>query len=76
MLIGVAIVTAITYFNPSSGGEGVSLEHLTPGLALFVFLAGMIAICAMVLPGISGSTILLIMGLYLPVVTAIKIFFI
>ena len=67
-----AIVTAITYFNPSSGGEGVSLEHLTPGLALFVFLAGMIAICAMVLPGISGSTLLLIMGLYLPVVTAIK----
>ena len=39
VLIGVAIVTAITYFNPSSGGEGVSLEHLTPGLALFVFLA-------------------------------------
>ena len=37
VLIGVAIVTAITYFNPSSGGEGVSLEHLTPGLALFVF---------------------------------------
>lgn len=72
VLIGVAIVTAITYFNPSSGGEGVSLEHLTPGLALFVFLAGMIAICAMVLPGISGSTLLLIMGLYLPVVTAIK----
>ena len=58
VLIGIAIVTAITYFNPSSGGEGVSLEHLTPGLALFVFLAGMIAICAMVLPGISGSTLL------------------
>ena len=72
VLIGISIVTAITYFNPSSGGEGVSLEHLTPGLALFVFLAGMIAICAMVLPGISGSTLLLIMGLYLPVVTAIK----
>lgn len=75
MLIGVAIVTAITYFNPSSGGEGVSLEHLTPGLALFVFLAGM-------LPSVRwcaenfGSTLLLIMGLYLPVVTATKIFFI
>ena len=38
VLIGISIVTAITYFNPSSGGEGVSLEHLTPGLALFVFL--------------------------------------
>ena len=72
MLIGVAIVTAITYFNRAAAERGVSLEHLTPGLALFVFLAGMIAICAMVLPGISASTLLLIMGLYLPVVTAIK----
>ncbi len=32
----------------------------------------MITISAMVLPGISGSTLLLIMGLYLPIITAIK----
>jgi putative membrane protein len=32
----------------------------------------MIAISCMVLPGISGSTILLIMGVYLPVITAVK----
>lgn len=73
ILLGAAVVSAITYFNPvSGGGDGISLEHLTPGLALFVFAAGMIAISAMVLPGISGSTLLLIMGLYLPVVTAVK----
>jgi putative membrane protein len=72
VLLGIAVVSAITYFNPVSGGAGVNLEHLTLGLGLFVFLAGMIAISAMVLPGISGSTLLLIMGLYLPVVTAIK----
>lgn len=72
VLLGVAVVSAITYFNPASGGDGVSLEHLTLGLGIFVFLAGMIAISAMVLPGISGSTLLLIMGLYLPIVTAIK----
>ena len=41
-------------------------------LAVFVFFAGVIAISAMVLPGISGSTLLLIFGLYLPVITAIK----
>ena len=75
ILIGIAVVSALTYFNPVSGGEnGVNLEHLTPGIALFVFVAGMIAISAMVLPGISGSTILLILGLYLPIITAIKDF--
>ena len=73
ILLGVAVVCAITYFNPVSGGNnGVNLAHLTPGLALFVFFAGVIAISAMVLPGISGSTLLLIFGLYLPIITAIK----
>lgn len=71
-ILGIIIVCAITYFNPVGGGEGVNLEHLTLGLGVFVFLAGMIAISAMVLPGISGSTLLLIMGLYLPIVAAIK----
>lgn len=71
--IGVAVVSLITYLNSVTGdGEGVSLEHLTLKLGLLVFLAGVIAISAMVLPGISGSTLLLIMGLYLPVITAIK----
>ena len=75
ILVGAAVVSAITYFNPVSGeGSGVNLDHLTLGLAIFVFFAGMIAISAMVLPGISGSTILLILGLYLPIITAIKEF--
>lgn len=72
VLLGIVVVGAITYFNPTGGGEGVSLEHLTLSLGVFVFVAGMIAISAMVLPGISGSTLLLIMGLYLPIVAAIK----
>lgn len=72
ILLGIVVVCAITYFNPAGGGKGVNLEHLTPGLGIFVFVAGMIVISAMVLPGISGSTLLLIMGLYLPIVAAIK----
>lgn len=71
-VIGIVAVCAITYFNPVSGGNSMNLEHLNPKLAVYVFAAGAIAISAMVLPGISGSTLLLIMGLYLPVVTAIK----
>ncbi len=37
-----------------------------------VLLGGMIAICAMILPGISGSFILLLLGLYLPIIEAVK----
>ena len=74
-LIGVLIVAAITYFNPAtSGGTGInlSLDNLNIGLIAYVFIVGAIAICAMVLPGISGSTLLLIFGLYAPVMTAVK----
>lgn len=36
----------------------------TPDALWFIFLSGAIAICAMILPGISGSFILLILGKY------------
>ena len=72
-VIGIAIVALITYFNPVAGSETtVNIGNLNIGLGLYIFLAGMVAISAMVLPGISGSTLLLIFGLYIPVVTAVK----
>jgi len=37
----------------------------------FIFFAGALAICAMILPGISGSFILLLLGAYKPVLDAI-----
>ena len=40
--------------------------------ALAFFGAGALAICAMILPGISGSFLLLIIGMYAPVLAAIK----
>lgn len=40
--------------------------------SLSLFLAGAIAICAMILPGISGSFLLLLMGLYAVVLGAVK----
>ena len=36
----------------------------------YIFISGMVAISAMVLPGISGSTIILIFELYAPIHTA------
>ena len=72
-VIGVVLVAAITYFNPVSGkGISVSVEHLNIALVVYIFAVAMVAISAMVLPGISGSTMLLIFGLYVPVITALK----
>ena len=38
----------------------------------YTFLSGAVAICAMILPGISGAYILLLLGMYLHVTGAIK----
>lgn len=70
--IGIAVVTGITYFNPAKGGVGVSVDKLSLGLSIYIFICAMVAISAMVLPGISGSTLLLIFGLYAPIITAVK----
>ncbi|MBU3109197.1 DUF368 domain-containing protein [Clostridium gasigenes] len=73
-VIGIALVAGITYFNPVASGDGstIKLDSFNIKLAIYVFAAGMIAISAMVLPGISGSTLLLILGIYTPIITSIK----
>jgi putative membrane protein len=52
------------------------IVNLTPVVGdptpINLFIAGMIAICAMIMPGISGSFILLIMGYYNHVLTAVS----
>lgn len=73
ILLGIAVVVAITLVNPASGtGINVSASGLNVGLIIYVFIAAMVAITAMVLPGISGSTLLLIFGLYVPIISALK----
>ena len=58
MVLGALAAYGIVSLDAISGSE-----HLG-----YVFLCGMIAICAMILPGISGSYILLILGEY-PIIT-------
>ena len=70
-LLGIVLVSLITYFN-STELSGVSLVNISFGGAIYIFLVGLIAISAMILPGISGSTLLLIFGLYIPVINGIK----
>jgi putative membrane protein len=69
-LITVAILAAgafvayyITTLNPLVT-ENSSL--------LFMFLAGSIAICAMILPGISGAFIMVLLGAYKPILSAVN----
>ena len=75
LAIGMFVVWSMTYFNPMTGSGSslsVKVSSLNLPFIIYIFLSGMIAISAMVLPGISGSTILLIFGLYAPILGAIK----
>lgn len=62
MLAGVAIAWWITVMTPSE----------TPDTWWFIILSGAIAICAMILPGISGAFILLLMGKYSYILGAVS----
>lgn len=71
-VIGMAAVVAITMANGKSGGASMDLAQFSIPTAVRLFLIGMAAISAMFLPGISGSTLLLIFGAYIPVITAVR----
>lgn len=73
-IIGILVVCLITYFNPMTGSSSVNIKDLNIGLVLYLLIAGIVSISAMVLPGISGSTLLLIFGLYIPIINGIKEF--
>lgn len=62
LIIGSIIAFYITVLPPMT----------SPGALWFIFLSGALAICAMILPGISGSFILLLLGSYEFVLSAIK----
>ena len=60
--VGIAVMLLLAAARP----EQLPLEPQ------WLFLGGSLAICAMILPGLSGSFILLMLGLYEPVLQAIK----
>ena len=63
-VVGGVIAFYITVATPAE----------TPSNLLFIFLCGAIAICAMILPGISGSFILVLLGKYFYIMEAVKTF--
>jgi putative membrane protein len=62
LVLGAAFAFWITTLNPGAGSNQL----------WYVFISGVLAICAMILPGISGAFILLLLGSYNTVLTAIK----
>ncbi|MCD4768561.1 MAG: DUF368 domain-containing protein, partial [Bacteroidales bacterium] len=61
LVSGVVVMYLITRFSPAETTETY----------WFIFISGALAICAMILPGISGAFILLILGKYHFILTAI-----
>lgn len=72
-ILGIALVVAITIASTNSS-ININLQEMNIGTIIYVFVVAMIAISAMILPGISGSTILLIFGIYIPIMNKIKSF--
>lgn len=66
----VAMLAGTLLALTTAFASGAALEPIP----IWYFLGGMVAISAMILPGISGSLILLLLGLYLPAVEAIRQF--
>lgn len=64
LIVGTLIAYLITMMTPAE----------TPESAWFLFLCGAIAICAMILPGVSGAFILLMFGKYQFFITALTKF--
>ena len=67
-ILAIVIGTIIAYFIT----EITPVPEVENSSYWFVFISGMIAICAMILPGISGSFILLLMGQYKFILSAVN----
>jgi putative membrane protein len=68
VIVSFVVGTAVAYWIT------VTAPTQTPESWWFILLSGAIAICAMILPGISGSFILLLLGKYKFILDAIKDF--
>src|SRR5690606_14613078 len=61
-LLGVLLALLVSFANPLTGNTSLA----------YLFFCGMIAICAMILPGISGAFVLLLLGAYDYVLGALR----
>ena len=72
-LVGFALVVGLGTFKSRVGDLGnINFLTLSPGQYIYISVSGLLAISAMLLPGVSGSTLLLIFGVYISTINAVK----
>ena len=73
-LITFALVIVLAFSDQlfGSGLSDVTLKNLDLTGYILLFLVGLVAAATMVIPGVSGSLVLMLLGYYLPVVNTIK----
>jgi len=54
LIIGTAVAVVLSFFNPATENSNF----------LYLVLCGVVAVCSMILPGLSGSFVLILMGNY------------
>jgi putative membrane protein len=69
LLVGAVLVGSMLFLQER---EGIVIEEMTFSIYLLLFFSAFIASAAMILPGISGSFILLVIGVYPVVISAIS----
>jgi len=69
MGVGLLVMAALAWMQMSGGGS----DSRGGGIAL-MFIAGVAGASAMILPGVSGGYVLLVMGVYVTVLSAIDAF--
>lgn len=73
LILGAAIVVAVVYLNANRSAENIiDITEFGVGTALYMLLAGAIAITAMFLPGMSGSTLMLVFGVYFQIISGLN----
>lgn len=69
ILIGTILVASMAFIRPSEAGL---ITNLSAGTTALLFFSGWLASMAMLLPGISGSFILLLIGVYPTAIRALS----
>lgn len=54
LILGTTFAVILSFFNPATQNDGI----------FYLFLCGIAAVCSMILPGLSGSFVLILMGNY------------
>lgn len=72
-LLGFLAVIVLVVFQ-NSGLITLSADSLTIGSYFYIFVVGAMAICAMLLPGVSGSSVFMIFGVYFLIIDSVHSF--